>query len=82
MKVEIDDDEEMFVLYIKEESKVCEDALKAVSQISNNIHLNFVDNNDNLPSFIKGVPTLICLPNKTMLQGSQIFNYIFSRLGI
>lgn len=74
--------DENYILYVKEKSKVCEDALRLVSEVSPKIHLQFVENSFHVPSFVQGVPTLICMPSRRILTGSQIFQYMFDILQV
>jgi hypothetical protein len=71
-----------YILYVRENSQVCEDALRIVSEVSSKIQLNFVDIDMVTPSFLNGVPTLVCLPSKQVLVGTQIFNAMFKKLNM
>jgi hypothetical protein len=72
-------DTKNYVLYVRDTSQVCEDALRVISEISSKIQLHFVDSS-NVPIFVKGVPTLVCLPSREIYTGSEIFQYAFKTL--
>ena len=74
-----------YVLYLKEQSKVCEDVLRVLSSLTNQIFIHIIDSKTDktkIPIFVKGVPTMICLQNNEVYTGTQIFKYVANKLKV
>lgn len=72
---------ESYVLYLKEQSKVCEDVLRVLSSLTDNIFIHIVNKDKKkIPDFVQGVPTMVCLRTNEVYTGTQIFNYVRQRL--